>query len=160
MPGWRSVNSLFRTTAEGFADMGPAPRSPDLYSKLTFARVADAGDFWQWVRGKQGLMALLSACGNVTNNNFLVGGIVRFTQLRTRPDACAWPDFRQRYTGDDGRPAAVDPVCYPEWSPAAQPTRNRSGAEASPCTVEFHQMSGVGAAMGPDRIREEASPYP
>ena len=46
MHGWKNVNSLYRTTAEGFADMGPEPRSPNLYSKLTFADVADAGDFW------------------------------------------------------------------------------------------------------------------
>ena len=155
LTGWQNTNSLYRRTVDGYANMGPEPRSPDLYSFVHFLDIDDESEMWQWARGSEGLLSLLSEDANVEYNNFIVGGIVRFTQLRMPPQECGWDHYLHTYVDSNGQVQNVTPTCFGEWEPDDQSQRNRSSTRLSPCTAEHYRTFGVTSNMTDDELQAQ-----
>ena len=64
----------------------PGPNS--LYDIVTFSQLGEVWEFWEWMRAGEGLLDLWGDNGQIDSYNYLIGGIIRLTQLRVKVRHC------------------------------------------------------------------------
>ena len=143
--GWETGKNIQRRLGDGSLDMGPGPQR---YDKVTWKDIGDAGEFWDWLRADTGLMTLWGPDGRIEIGNWLVGGLIRMTQLRV-PEAGCHPKAEAdhpmfQYVTPDLRQQYHEGACYARGQDAGWDTAPRHDLQR--CKAEYNAMMGRNAS--------------
>ena len=84
-------------------------------------------------------MNLFSPDAQIPSQNLVLGGLLRVTQLRVKPEACDVPQLPMfLYFTEELGFAFHSAPCYPRWSSAAEDTEERS--PITRCAAEYVAM--------------------